>query len=183
MNTKISINDIKTKEDVLEFMIENIKYGWIDINGEKHINTMKNFRRLYRTMSIEETIKNGIGTCIEQVTLMKYLCDKALLKSRMYVTRIYEGENFNNLDEEEHMHCFLLVFENNKVYHIEHPNFEKIGIYEYSTLDEAINTINDYYVNLSKGVSRPVSEFYSVPKGITFKEFNLYINSLTCSSY
>ncbi len=38
-------------------------------------------------------------------------------------------------------------------------------------------SINDSYVNLSKGIFRPVSEFYSVPKGI--KKFNLYINSLT----
>ena len=39
--------EIKIPEDILEFMKENIEYGWIDINGNKHIKTMKDFRRLY----------------------------------------------------------------------------------------------------------------------------------------
>ena len=32
--------EIKIPEDILEFMKENIEYGWIDINGNKHIKTM-----------------------------------------------------------------------------------------------------------------------------------------------
>ena len=35
--------EIKIPEDILEFMKENIEYGWIDINGNKHIKTMKDF--------------------------------------------------------------------------------------------------------------------------------------------
>ena len=174
----IEITNIKTKEDVLEYMKRNIKYGWIDINGDKHINTMKDFRRLYKTSSVEDTIKNKLGTCIEQVSLMKYLCDIANIKSKMYSTRIYERDDYDNLEEEEHMHCFLLVFEDNKVYHLEHPNFNRIGIYEYSNEEEAIKTINDYYEKLSNGVSRPVTEYTYVPVGISFKEFNAYLNNL-----
>lgn len=28
------IDDIKSPQDILEFMKSNIKYGWLDINGE-----------------------------------------------------------------------------------------------------------------------------------------------------
>ena len=62
----MTIDSIKTPEDILSFMNDNIKYGWIDINGEVHIGNMKNFRRLYRTSSLEETLSHSIGTCIEQ---------------------------------------------------------------------------------------------------------------------
>ena len=41
-----------------------------------------------------------------------------------------------------------------------------------------INEINDYYIKMSEGKSRPVTEFYEVKSGLTFKEFNEYINSL-----
>ena len=68
---KMDINEIKTPQDVLEFMKQNIKYGWLDINGLEHIGNMKNFRKLYRTSSIDETLHHKIGTCIEQVYLMK----------------------------------------------------------------------------------------------------------------
>lgn len=76
------------------------------------------------------------------------------------------------------MHCFILYYDNNKVFQIEHPNWERIGIYEFDSEEEAIRTINDYYVKMAEGKSKPVTEFYEVQPNISFKEFNEYINSL-----
>lgn len=174
----MDINDIKTPEDILEYMKSNIKYGWLDINGEEHIGNMKNFRKLYRTSSIKEILEHDIGTCIEQVYLMSSLLNNLNIPNKMYCTRIYERNDFNDLDAEEHMHCFLLYFVNGKVYQIEHPNWEKIGIYEFENEEKAINEINDYYVKMSGGKSRPVTEFFEVIPNISFKEFNNYINDL-----
>ena len=60
----MEINEIRCSQDVFRFMADNIEYGWIDINGKKHLNTMKEFRKVYRTMSIKEILKYKIGTCI-----------------------------------------------------------------------------------------------------------------------
>ena len=174
----MTIKDIKTPQDILNFMNENIKYGWIDINNEEHIGEMKNFRKLYRTSTLEETLKYGIGTCIEQVLLMKNLLDKINIPNKMFCTRVYEGKDFNNLEAEEHMHCFILYYMNDKVFQIEHPNYEKVGIYEFNNENEAIKKINDYYVEMAEGKSRPVTQYYEVIPHISFKEFNEYINSL-----
>ena len=174
----MKIDDIKTPEDILGFMKENIKYGWLDINNEEHIGNMKNFRKLYRTSTLEEILTHKIGTCIEQVYLMKILLDKINIPSKMYCTRIYEGKDFNDLEADEHMHCFVLYYQNNKVYQIEHPNWERIGIYEFEKEETVIKEINDYYINMSGGIPRPITEFFEVPPHITFKEFNNYINSL-----
>ena len=174
----VNIEDIKTPEDVLVYMKNHIQYGWLDINGLEHIGNMKDFRRLYRTSSIEDTISHGMGTCIEQVYLMHTLLDKLNIKNKMFATRIYEGEDFDMLDCEEHMHCFLLYYLDNKVYQLEHPNFAKVGIYEYDSEEEALELINYYYVARSGGISRPVTEFFEVEEGLSFKDFNLYINGL-----
>ena len=174
----MKLDDIKTPEDVLEYMKSNIRYGWLDKDNNEHLSTMKGFRREYRTSSLEEVLNHKLGCCIEQVYLMKYLLIKINIPCKMFCTRIYEGSDFNNLDEEEHMHCFILYYLNDKVYHMEHPNWEKIGIYEYNNEVEAIKTINDYYVNLSSGKSRPVTEFYEVKPNLSFKDFNNYINRL-----
>ena len=173
-----NINNVKTIDDVLKFMKENIRYGWIDINNKIHIGNMKGFRSLYRTMNINNILELGIGTCIDQVNLMNYLLNKAKIKNKMYATRIYEPNNFNELDKEEHMHCFILCYIDNKIYHIEHPNWYRIGIYEYKTEKEALNNINKYYVELSGGTPRPITEFYKIDNNISFKEFNNYINNL-----
>lgn len=174
----MKIEDIKTPEDILSFMKENIKYGWLDINNEEHINNLKNFRKLYRTATIEETLEHGIGTCIEQVYLMSKLLDKLNIPNKMFCTRIYEGNDFNDLEAEEHMHCFVLYYMNGKVYHIEHPNWERIGIYEYDSEEEALKEINDYYIEMSEGKARPITEYYDVEPNISFKDFNNYINEL-----
>ena len=174
----MKIESIHSPEDILTFMNEHIEYGWIDNERKQHIKTMKNFRKKYITQSIEETLKSGIGCCIEQVFLMHFLLDKINIKNKMFCCRIYEPDNYDNIEEDEHMHCFVLYYLNNKVYHIEHPNFEKIGIYEFETEKEAINTIVNYYKKLSGGKERPTTQFYDVPVGMTFKEFNNYINSL-----
>ena len=123
-------------------------------------------------------MKYKIGTCIEQVYLMHYLLDKIKIPNKMYCTRIYEPDSFNDLDADEHMHCFVLYFKDGKTYQIEHPNWERIGIYEFQSEEEAVKSINDYYVNLSGKKSRPVTEFFDVKGGLSFKEFNNYINSL-----
>ena len=174
----MKLEDIKTPEDVLEFMNDNIKYGWLDINNEEHIGNMKNFRKLYRTSSMEECFKHNIGTCIEQVYMMHLLLDKIKVKNKMFCTRIYEDENYDDLEGEEHMHCFLLYYIDDKVFQIEHPNWERIGIYEYKDEKDAIEKINKIYIEMSGGFARPVTEFFEVEPNLSFKEFNMYINSL-----
>lgn len=175
---KINIDEVKTPEDILEYMKCNIRYGWLDRDNNEHIFTMKNFRKDYRTSSLDEVLEHKLGCCIEQVYLMKYLLDKINIPSKMFCTRIYENDDYDNVEESEHMHCFVLYYLNGKVYQIEHPNWEKIGIYEYTNEETAIKSINEYYVNLSSGISRPVTEFFEVKPNLSFKEFNNYINSL-----
>ncbi len=172
----MKLTEIKCSQDVYQFIDENIEYGWIDINGKQHLDTMKEFRKLYKTMSIEEILKHKIGTCIDQVNLMHYLLNKINIKNKMFCCRIFEPDDYGNLEEEEHMHCFILYYENDKVYHMEHPNFLKKGIYEYNSEGEAIKAIVDYYIKLRGGKDSPTKEFFEIPVGINFKEFNKYIN-------
>ncbi len=174
----MEIDNIKTPEDILQYLEEHIRYGWLDLNKEKHIMTMKDYRKLYRTVTIEETIKYGLGVCVEQVHLMHYLFDKINIPNKMFCCRIYEPDEYNNLEEEEHMHCFLLYYVNGKVYHMEHPNFNRTGIYEYNSEEEAISSIVNYYIELRGGKESPTKEFFDVPVGLTFQEFNAYINNL-----
>lgn len=174
----MEIEDIKSPEDILEFFEKNIRYGWLDCNMKEHIMTMKDFRKLYRTVSVFDTLRYRLGVCIEQVYLMHYLLNKINIKNKMFCCRIWEPDDYNNLEEEEHMHCFLLYYSNGKVYHLEHPNFTRTGIYEYDTEEEAINSIVQYYIELRGGKDSPTKEFFDVPVGLSFQEFNAYINNL-----
>ena len=122
-----NVPELHTVEDVYEWIDKNIEYGWLGQDGKAHICEMKDFRRQYRTMSVSQTIQQKIGTCIEQVALMHELLNTIEVPNQMYCCRIYEPDDYGNLEEEEHMHCFLLYFQNGKTYHMEHPNVEQKG--------------------------------------------------------
>ncbi len=146
--------------------------------GNVHQHEMKNFRATYRIAPLEQCLKLGIGTCIEQVYLMHTIFCKIDIQNKMYCCRIYEPDNYGNLEEEEHMHCFLLYYHQGKVYHIEHPNVHRMGIFEYDSETAAINFIEQYYIELRGGKQSPTTEFYSVESGFSFQQFNNYINFL-----
>ena len=187
----MNVERIKTPYDILEFLNENITYGWVGTDDVKRENSLKEFRHYYKTLSIDEILKYKVGTCIEQVNLMKYLFDEIGIKSNMYCTRMYEDENFNDLDAPERMHCFLLYFIDDKVYQLEHPDPTRVGIHTYQSENQAIDFIVSIYENMMKeeyikenkkapagGFKRTTTKFDVIPKGLSYKEFNLYINSL-----
>lgn len=170
----MNINEIKSPSDILKFMKDNIQYGWLDINNEVHVGNMQNFKNLYRTSSVLETLTYGVGTCIEQVMLMHTLLDSLKISNKMFCTRVCMP-SFNS---EEHMHCFVLYFIGDKVYQIEHPDFERIGIYEFASEEEAIEWLNNYYSKKDNGLIRNVTRFYDVPSQLSFDKFREYINEI-----
>lgn len=175
----MNIDDLKSPEDVYTWIDKKISYGWKDVNGNLHGDEMKNFRKLYRTMSIEETLEYKIGTCIEQVALMHALLDKINVKNKMFCCRIFEPDDYGKLKEEEHMHCFELFYRDGKACHMEHPAEKNKGIHEYASEEEAMRTIIDHYIELRGGKESPTAQFFEVPAGMTFQEFNTYINHQT----
>lgn len=187
----MKINEIKSPNDILEYLKENINYGWVGVDGEKRIKNMDNFRLLYRTMSLQNVVKQKVGTCIEQVYLIHELMNIIGVPSKMFCTRMYEDECFDSLDAPERMHCFLLFYVDNEVYQLEHPDFNRVGIYKYKSEQEAINKIVNIYECMMAleykkknkpapegGFKRTTTKFYDVKPGLTYKEFNLYVNSL-----
>lgn len=175
---KLTIDEVKTPEDVLKFMEDNISYGWKDLAGKLHLREMNNFRSLYTTSSLEETLQNKMGTCVEQAVLIKYLLDKIGIKNKLYCSRFYEDETCIDVNKDVHMHCFVLYYLNGKVYQMEHPNYERVGIYEYPSEEVAIEAVKKYYEEKDKGKMRKITEFEEVPSNLTFKDLNIYVNNL-----
>ena len=48
----------------------------------------------------------------------------------------------------------------------------------YFNIIEAVSSIVNYYINLRGGKESPTKEFFEVRPGLSFKEFNNYINHL-----
>ena len=155
----------------MDFMNKNVTYGWIDCNQGLHFNNLKGFRENYRISSIDEILKSGLGTCIEQAKLIKSFFDKIGLENRIYCHRRYETEE--NFDKEVKMHCFVLFKYNDCWYHFEHSNRPKRGIHRYESIESAIEDLTSGF---NENDIRKLTEISEIPDGLTFKEFNEYVN-------
>lgn len=169
---KLHFYNLKNASQLMDYMNNNIEYGWIDQFGEKHYNNLKGFRENYRISSIETILKTRLGTCIEQAKLIKLFFDHIGLENRLYCYRKYETEK--NFDTEVKMHCFVLFYYEDNWYHFEHANYNKRGIHQYALLEDAINAeVNRH----DETDIRELTEIPNIPDGITFQEFNQYVNN------
>lgn len=162
---------LKTDIDLMNFMNQNITYGWKDYNQGLHFNNLNGFREIYRISSIDEILESGLGTCIEQAKLIKFFFDKIGLENKLYCYRGYETEE--NFDKKVRMHCFVLFKHENIWYHFEHSNRPKRGIHKYDSIESAIENITSGF---EKTEIKKLTEISEIPSGLTFKEFNDYVN-------
>ena len=172
LKDELNFENIENDAQLMDFMNINIEYGWVDKYGLKHLNNLKGFRENYKTMSIEEILETGLGTCIEQAKLIKYFFDKIGLENKLYCHRGYETEE--NFDKEVRMHCFVLFNYNDNWYHFEHSNIPKRGIHKYGSINDAIKKITSGFEEHND--IRVLTEIPNIPTGLSFKEFNQYVN-------
>ena len=71
------------ENDIMNIM-NDIKYGYLDINGNIHYVIDKDFESLYTLQSPGETLNNKVGVCWDQVELERYLFDKENIKFNTY---------------------------------------------------------------------------------------------------
>ena len=171
----MKIYDIKTPQELLDFMNKNIEYGWLDAKKNPHYNNMKNFRSLYRTATIGECLVDHLGTCIEQTMLEKMVFNNLHIPNKAYCLRSFVDDTTK---EDPRMHCFLLYFMNDKCYHFEHSNPEKRGIHPYENEEQALNDILSYFQEKDKGDTRELVEFTTVLPNLSWIDWNSYISSL-----
>lgn len=167
----LDYDKIKTPKMLMNYMNAFIRYGWLDKNNIKHVNTLKDFRENYKISDIDKIFENNIGTCIEQVKFEKYWFDNNNIENKIFCHRSYETEE--NFLKEVRIHCFLLYKHNNYWYHFEHSNIIKRGIHKYKTVNEALKSICSGY---NENDIRELTEIPYMPDNLSFKEFNLFVN-------
>ena len=162
---------IKTPDELMTFLEQNINYGWIDKNGKKFLNTLTKVREKSILSSMDDVFKTGLATCAETSKLIKTCLDRLGYTTKLYSYRAYETED--NFDKTIKMHCFVLYKKENKWCHFEYSMTPIKGQTVYKTLEEALTKITSMW-NKNE---RELAEIDDIPEHITFKEFNLYINS------
>lgn len=176
--------DVKTPEQLLKYMNENIRYGFIDDNEKEYglcniEQSQKNSKKKWKLSSPERLIKVKYGQCLDQVELERKWFEKHGYKIKtLFIWFELPYDNTYSI------HAYLIFEDSGKYYYFEHANSNNRGIYEFSTYKDAINYQRKKHIENNKQRNHVgdkelkclyIYEYDRPVYGCTLKEFIDYI--------
>lgn len=138
------MNNIKNEYELLEYMKDNIKYGFVTKYGKKYFPGCKNYNEIWFDKGVVQTGENVsktlVGTCLEQVEFERKWFTENNIKVKTFFFW-YEINEKNNYPT----HTILTYEKDNKYYWFENAFDIQRGIHEYSSIKELINDVKNKY--------------------------------------
>ena len=143
------MDDIKTPEELLNFMSKNIDYGYLGKNNRVYHYNDSDFDsewyEQYILENSEELVNNSYGNCFDQVEFER----DWFLKNGYEIKTIYEMVklDYNNVYP---THSFLSYKDNDCWFWFENADFDNRGIHKFNTFEELLNYQYEKYVEFLK---------------------------------
>lgn len=129
-------------EDLFNYILKEIRYGWIDTKKIEHFED-NNDDREYYLQTPEETFDRKIGICWDRCELLRYYFEKNEYNFKTYFIYLYINDNYCP------SHSFLVFEKNNQYIWIE-PSLSLItrGIHYYKSEEECLKDVkNKFFKN------------------------------------
>ena len=172
------MNNIKTPEELLKFMSENIRYGYLGKNGKVYQQEDEDFDSSWYDQYVlenkDDILKNLCGNCFDQVELERYW----FLENGYTIKTIYEMVKLD-YDNKYPTHSFLVYNDNNSWYWFENADSNNRGIHRFNTFEELISFQYKKYVENLKQLNITDNEI----ENIILTEFNKPNEHISAKEY
>ena len=152
--------------------MKEITYGWVDVNGNKHIDVDETYATLYRLQAPEYLLISKCGVCWDQVELDRYYFSLSNYEFKTYIIVYFKDDTYPS-------HTFLIYQDNNYYYWFEHSWNKYKGIHKYKTKEELLLDVKNKFINennyVSKGASFYIYSYKKPPYHIKCMDFYNYI--------
>ena len=143
------MDNIKTPEELLSFMRNNITYGFVGKNGKIYTDIFsEEWNDWYEQCFVQngsEVLNSKVGTCWDQVELERLWFESHNYKYHTYFMW-FEVDRECNLPT----HTFLVFENNSKYYWFENAFESQRGIHEFNSLNEAIEDVKSKQIEHTK---------------------------------
>ena len=143
------MDKIKTPEELLEFMSNNINYGYLGKNDRVYhyddSDFNSNWKEQYILETKEELLKNLCGNCWDQVEFER----EWFINNGYEVKTIFEMVLLD-YDNEYPTHSFLAYKNNNEWCWFENADLNNRGIHRFNTFEELISYQQEKYLDFLK---------------------------------
>lgn len=172
------MNNINSPNELLNFMSNNIEYGYLSKTGKLYHTSDKDYDSKwfseYKLQNVKELLNNHCGNCWDQVEL-----EREWFTNHNYeIKTIYEMVELN-YENNYPTHSFLIYKDNNKYYWFENSDYNNRGIHTFDNFDELIKYQYNKYLELLKELNIKSNEV----NNIVLKEFNKPKSGITASEY
>ena len=176
------LEKIKTPEELLDFMSNNINYGYLGKNGRVYHYDDSDFNldwhEQYILESKDDILENLYGNCWDQVELERDWFTKHKYNFKtIFIWFLFDYENSYST----HTTLIYQDKQTNDYCLFEHADFENKGIHHFKTYQDAIKWEYDKHIEYNKKQGNPINEEilkhihiyeYEHPKyGSTFMDF------------
>lgn len=143
-------NDVKTPEQLLKYMNDNINYGFVDDNEKKYgpwnnQEFQENCQTKWHLSDPKRLIEVGYGHCWDQVEL-----ERDWFKTHNYNFKTFYIWFELPYDNSYSTHTYLVFERDKKYYYFEHSDFNNRGIYEFETYQDAIRYQKEKHIENNK---------------------------------
>ena len=182
------IQQLKSPEELLEYMNKNITYGFVGRNGKKYSDMFSeewnDWNEQCLVQSGEDVLKSKIGTCWDQVEL-----ERLWFEINGYYIHTFFIQYEVNRKNDYPTHTFLIYEKDNKFYWFENAFESERGIHEFDSLDEAIENVNSRQIKYTKMNHPDASDdmntlaVYEYSKPVSNLDVDDYLNYVTTKQY
>lgn len=149
-NIDLIFSKIKTPQELLNFMSENINYGYLGKSGRIFNDNDKDFNEKWFDEYIlegkDDILKTLSGNCWDQVELER----EWFIKNNYEVKTIYEMVNLDYKNDYP-THSFLIYKDNDNTWNwFENADVSNKGIHSFYKLEELLNYQYNKYLKLLK---------------------------------
>ena len=175
----MEFDKINSPQELLDFMSNNIQYGFIGKNGKKYIDQdSEEWNDWYEECLVqtgEQVLKTKIGTCWDQVELERLWFEKRNYEIKTIF--IWFDLNYEN---NYPTHTILLYKKDKKWYWFENAFDTCKGTHEFNTVKEAIECVKEKQLEyaISIGVVKETDKQY-----LKDWEYSKLEKSLSVSEY
>ncbi len=132
-------NELKTPEELYEYMCDNFEYGYLDKDNNIHHYDDPNYDDLdwyniYMLENEKDILESGVGTCFDMTEL-----ERDFLERNGYKVYTYFEMILLDYDNPYPMHSFLVYEDNNKYCYFEFSDYKNRGIHKYDNIIELLN--------------------------------------------
>ena len=143
------MDNMKTPEDLLKFMSNEINYGYLGKNGRIYHYDDEDFNsewfKQYILENKNDLLETLYGNCWDQVEFER----DWFLENGYEVKTIYEMVKLD-YDNEYPTHSFLVYKNNDYWYWFENADFNNRGIHRFNSFDELLNYQYNRYIEFLK---------------------------------